>query len=64
MNDYKNGWRYIVWIDGNDNYYKTYSLAQMDYYNCAFKGHETCLTEIQKDGSEKVIRNSEENGEE
>jgi hypothetical protein len=36
----------------------------MDYYNYAFKGHETCLTEIQKDGSEKVIRNSEEIGEE
>ena len=31
MDDYKNGWRYIVWVDGNDDYYKTFSLAQMDY---------------------------------
>ena len=52
MDDYKNGWRYIVWVDGNDNYYKTFSLAQMDYHNWR-KGYDVCLTEIQKDGTEK-----------
>ena len=54
-------------LNGNDNFdYKTYSLVSkwIITNDCAFKGHETCLTEIQKDGSEKVIRNSEEIGEE
>ena len=46
--DYKNGWRYIVWVDGNDDYYKTFSLAQMDYHNWREKGYDVCLTEIQK----------------
>ena len=60
MDDYKNGWRYIVWVEGNDNYYKTFSLAQMDYHNSRVKGHDVCLTEIQKDGTEKIIYNSDE----
>ena len=58
--DYKDGWRYIVWEEGNDNYYKTFSLAQMDYHNSRVKGYDVCLTEIQKDGSEKVILSSED----
>ena len=60
MNDYKNGWRYIVWVGGIDDYYKTFSLAQMDYHNWRVKGYDVCLTEIQKDGTEKVIYSSEE----
>jgi hypothetical protein len=64
MNDYKNGWRYIVWVGGNDDYYKTFSLAQMDYHNWREKGYDDVfLTEIQKDGSEKIIYSSEENSE-
>ena len=58
--DYKNGWRYIVWVGGNDDYYKTFSLAQMDYHNWREKGYDVCLTEIQKDGTEKIIYNSDE----
>ena len=59
--DYKNGWRYIVWIGGNDNYYKNYSIAQMDYYNWRDQGYEDlCLTALRKDGSEEIIRHSEE----
>ena len=23
--DYANGWRYIVWVGGNDNYYKSFT---------------------------------------
>ena len=58
--EHKNGWRYIVWVGGNDDYYKTFSLAQMDYHNWREKGYDVCLTEIQKDGTEKVIYSSEE----
>ena len=59
--DYANGWRYIVWVGGNDNYYKTFSLAQMDYHNWLNKGYDDVfLTEMQKDGTEKIIYNSEE----
>ena len=57
MQDYKNGRRYIVWVeDGNDDYYKTFSRAQMDYHNWVPKGYDdVVLTEIQKDGTEKII---------
>ena len=60
--DYANGWRYIVWVGGTDDYYKTFSLAQMDYYNWVHQGYDDVfLTELQKDGTEKVIYSSEEN---
>ena len=56
LNEYENGWRFIVWVGGNDNYYKTFSLAQMDYYNWVAKDYDdVVLTEIQKDGTEKII---------
>jgi len=61
LNEYQKGWRYIVWVGGNDDYYKTFSLAQMDYHNWRFKGYDgVYLTEIQKDGTEKIIYSSEE----
>ena len=60
-NDYKNGWRYIVWVGGNDNYYKNFKVAQMDFYRWALKGYDdVVLTELNKDGTEEVLRNSEE----
>jgi|TARA_R100000479_G_C6241288_1_gene148881 hypothetical protein len=60
-NDYKNGWRYIVWVGGNDNYYKNFKVAQMDFYNWVRKGYDDVfLTELNKDGTEEVLRNSEE----
>lgn len=59
--DYANGWRYIVWVGGNDNYYKSFSLAQMDYHNWLNKGYDDVfLTEMQKDGTDKIIYSSEE----
>ena len=30
-NDYKNGWRYIVWVGGVDDYYTTYEKAKEHY---------------------------------
>ena len=61
MNDYKNGWRYIVWVSGVDDYYKTFSQAKMDYHDWREKGYDDIfLTEIQKDGTEKIIYSSEE----
>lgn len=60
LNEYENGWRFIVWVGGNDDYYKNFSRAQMDYYNWVAKGHDdVVLTEIQKDGSEKILLNRE-----
>ena len=58
LTEYESGWRFIVWVGGNDDYYKSFSLAQMDYYNWVAKGHDdVVLTEIQKDGSEKILLN-------
>ena len=31
MDDYKNGWRYIVWVGGNDDYYKKIADAKKDF---------------------------------
>ena len=58
LTEYESGWRFIVWVGGNDDYYKSFSRAQMDYYNWVAKGHDdVVLTEIQKDGSEKILLN-------
>ena len=60
LTEYESGWRFIVWVGGNDDYYKSFSRAQMDYYNWVAKGHDdVVLTEIQKDGSEKILLNRE-----
>ena len=60
MDDYKNGWRYIVWVDGNDDYYKTFSL-ELWIIIIGEKKVMMCgvYTEIQKDGTEKIVYNSE-----
>tara|TARA_R100000742_G_C4259304_1_gene77140 strand:+ start:739 stop:1062 length:324 start_codon:yes stop_codon:yes gene_type:complete len=58
LTEYESGWRFIVWVGGNDDYYKNFSRAQMDYYNWVAKGYDdVVLTEIQKDGSEKILLN-------
>ena len=64
LNEYENGWRFIVWVGGNDDYYKNFSRAQMDYHNWVAKDYDdVVLTEIQKDGTEKIIYQVEiENG--
>ena len=60
LTEYENGWRFIVWVGGNDDYYKNFSRAQMDYYNWVAKDYDdVVLTEIQKDGSEKILLNRE-----
>ena len=62
MQDYKNGWRYIVWVGGNDDYYKTFSRDKMYYQYWFHIGYDDLvITEIQKDGTEKIIYNSQEN---
>ena len=59
--EHKNGWRYIVWVGGCDNYYKNFMIAQMDFYKWVLKDYDDVfLTEIKKDGTEEVLRNSEE----
>ena len=58
LTEYENGWRFIVWVGGNDDYCKNYSKAQMDYHNWVSKGYDdVVLTEIQKDGTEKILLN-------
>ena len=53
LNEYENGWRFIVWVGGNDDYYKNFSRAQMDYHNWVAKDYDdVVLTEIQKNGTE------------
>ena len=61
LTEYESGWRFIVWVGGNDDYYKSFSRAQMDYYNWVAKDYDdVVLTEIQKDGTEKVLLNSKD----
>jgi len=59
--EYKQGWRFIVWLDGVDDYYKNFVIAQMDYHNWIAKGYDNVvMTEIRKDGTEKVLMKSNE----
>ena len=60
-NEYKDGWRFIVWVGGVDDYYKNFVIAQMHYHNWIAKGYDNVvMTEINKDGTEKVLMKSEE----
>ena len=43
--DFKNGWRWIVWVGGNDNYYKHYADAKRDYYEWLDKGYDDVAIE-------------------
>jgi hypothetical protein len=38
--DYKDGWRYIVWVGGNDDYYKNYKDAKRDADEWKAKGYD------------------------
>ena len=45
----------ILWV------VSCFLIAQMDFYNWVLKGYDDVfLTEIKKDGTEEVLRNSEE----
>ena len=43
--DYKDGWRYIVWVGGNDDYYKNLSDAIKDYDEWKAKGYDDVIIE-------------------
>ena len=40
MDDYKNGWRYIVWVGGCDDYFTTYKKAKEHYDNWIDAGYD------------------------
>ncbi len=43
--DYANGWRYIVWVGGNDDYYKNYKDAIRDANEWKDKGYDDVIVE-------------------
>lgn len=43
--DYKDGWRYIVWVGGNDDYYKNYEDAKRDADEWKAKGYDDVIIE-------------------
>jgi hypothetical protein len=43
--DYKDGWRYIVWVGGNDDYYKNYKDAKRDADEWKAKGYDDVIIE-------------------
>ena len=43
--DYANGWRYIVWVGGNDDYYKNYKDAKRDADEWKAKGYDDVIIE-------------------
>ena len=44
-NDYKNGWRYIVWVGGVDDYYTTYERAKEHYDEWIEQGYDEVIIE-------------------
>jgi hypothetical protein len=55
--DYKNGWRYIVWVGGNDNYFKKLRDARKDFEFWTNDGYDdVCLCKIKPDGNDEVIK--------
>ena len=44
-NDYKNGWRYIVWVGGVDDYYVNYKDAKRDADEWKDKGYNDVIIE-------------------
>ena len=59
MKDYKNGWRYIVWVGGTDDYYKNYEDAKRDYDEWEDKGYDdVILSKLNEDDTEEIIINA------
>ena len=49
--DYKNGWRYIVWVGGNDDYYKKFTDAKKDFEYWVDDGYDDVfLTKLLQSG--------------
>jgi len=42
---YKNGWRYIVWVGGVDDYYVNYKDAKRDADEWKDKGYDDVIIE-------------------
>ena len=43
--DYANGWRYIVWVGGVDDYYVNYKDAKRDADEWKAKGYDDVIIE-------------------
>lgn len=43
--EYKQGWRYIVWVGGVDDYYKDYDRALEHYQEWIDKGYDNVVIE-------------------
>ena len=43
--DYINGWRYIVWVGGCDDYYSNYKDAKRDANEWKAKGYDDVIIE-------------------
>ena len=57
--EYINGWRYIVWVGGVDDYYKNYKDAKRDYDEWEDKGYDdVILSKLNKDDTEEIIINA------
>ena len=56
-NDYKNGWRYVVWVGGVDDYYTDYDRAKKHYDEWIEQGYDdVVLLDLQNN---KELYNSE-----
>ena len=44
--DYKDGWRYIVWVGGVDDYYVYFKDAQDAYDDWIDKGYDDVILEV------------------
>ena len=38
--DYKQGWRYVVWVGGSDDYYTSYKRAKEHYKEWIEQGYD------------------------
>ena len=43
--EYEEGWRYIVWVGGIDDYYKNYDRALKHYQEWIDKGYDDVVIE-------------------
>ena len=43
--EYQQGWRWIVWVGGVDDYYKDYSRAKQHADEWIAKGHDDVIIE-------------------
>lgn len=57
--DYANGWRYIVWVGGNDDYYKSYNDAKRDADDWKARGYnDVIIEEITNEQSRHISKDT------